>query len=461
MKQSLYSLGLTVATLASTFGCSGPADGTTEEASQESAEAIALATYRFGSLAGTSKCLDVAAAGSADGTVIQSWSCNGSNAQSFRVEAINGNYRLVSPSSGKCLDVAAAGTADGTKIQLWSCNGTNAQTFRIEDLSGGKVRIVNVGSNKCLDVNAGSTADGAKVQLWSCNGSSAQIWTPQNGLSTNPTPNPPATCNYPSWVAGGSYATGNIVKYSDGKFYIAEHDNPGYDPLISTWFWDPYTCSGSNPNPNPNPNPDPSGLGAILSEATFNSMFPNRNGFYSYSGLVSAANTFAAFAKSGDVTARKREVAAFLANTAHETGNLVYIEEIAKGEYCAPSGSCPCQPGKRYFGRGPIQLSWNYNYCAAGDALGLDLRSDPDLVARDATVAWRTGIWFWMTSAGAGARPAHDSIVNGNGFGETIRTINGSLECNGGNPGAVQSRVSKYLEFCQKLGVDPGANQGC
>jgi chitinase len=190
-------------------------------------------------------------------------------------------------------------------------------------------------------------------------------------------------------------------------------------------------------------------------------MFPGRNGFYSYSGLVNAANTFGAFAKTGDTTARKREVAAFLANTAHETGNLVYIEEIAKGEYCSSSGACPCQPGKRYYGRGPIQLSWNYNYCAAGAALGLDLRSEPDLVARHATVAWRTGIWFWMTSAGAGARPAHDSIVNGNGFGETIRTINGSLECNGGNPGAVQSRVSKYLEFCQKLGVDPGANQGC
>lgn len=458
MKQSLYCWGLTIATLASTWGCSAPA----EEVSQESAEAIALATYRFGSLAGTTKCLDVNAAGSADGAKIQSWACNGSAAQSFRVEAVGASYRIVGTSSGKCLDVAAAGTADGTKIQLWSCNGTSAQTFRIEDLSGGKVRIVNAASNKCVDVAAASSADGAIVQLWSCNGSAAQIWTPQNGLATTPTPNPtptPTTCNYPSWVAGGSYVTGNVVKYTDGKLYIAEHDNPGYDPLVSTWFWDPYTCSGSTPTPTPTPTPN--GLGAILSEATFNSMFPGRNGFYSYSGLVNAANTFGAFAKTGDTTARKREAAAFLANTAHETGNLVYIEEINKGDYCSSSGACPCQPGKRYYGRGPIQLSWNYNYCAAGAALGLDLRSDPDLVARDATVAWRTGIWFWMTSSGAGSRPAHDSIVNGNGFGETIRTINGSLECNGGNSGAVQSRVSKYLDFCQKLGVDPGANQGC
>ena len=37
--------------------------------------------------------------------------------------------RLVNPSSGKCMDIAAAGTADGTNVQLWTCNGTVAQAF--------------------------------------------------------------------------------------------------------------------------------------------------------------------------------------------------------------------------------------------------------------------------------------------------------------------------------------------
>ena len=123
--------------------------------------------------------------------------------------------------------------------------------------------------------------------------------------------------------------------------------------------------------------------------------------------------------------------------------------------------SCPCAPGKRYFGRGPIQLSWNYNYCAAGQALGLNLRADPDLIARDATVAWKTGLWFWMTQTGAGFQTAHNAMSTGAGFGETIRTINGSLECNGGNPGQVQSRVNLYNSFTQKLGVSMGNNTGC
>ena len=160
----------------------------------------------------------------------------------------------------------------------------------------------------------------------------------------------------------------------------------------------------------------------------------------------------------------RREVAAFLANVAHETGNLVYIEEIAKSTMCdtswGPPG-CGCAAGKMYYGRGPIQLSWNGNYCAAGNALGVDLKNDPDRVARDATIAWRTGFWFWMTQTGAGSMTAHNAMANGVGFGETIRTINGALECGGRNPAQVQSRINNYTRFCQILGVSVGSNTGC
>jgi chitinase len=205
----------------------------------------------------------------------------------------------------------------------------------------------------------------------------------------------------------------------------------------------------------------PAGLAGVLSEATFNSLFPERNRFYSYAGLLAASTVFSSFANTGTLDVRKREVAAFLANTAHETGDFVFIEEIAKADLCAPQASCPCAKGKRYFGRGPIQLSWNFNYCAAGEALGLPLQSNPDLVARDAKVTWQTALWFWMTQSGAGARPPHTSIVNGNGFGETIRSINGALECGGGNASQVQSRVSRFQKFARLLGTAPGARVGC
>lgn len=207
------------------------------------------------------------------------------------------------------------------------------------------------------------------------------------------------------------------------------------------------------------------GFSSIVSEAQFNAMFPNRNAFYTYAGLQSAAQAFPAFGGTGNITTKKREVAAALANFSHETGGFVHITEIAKGEYCGDwdgnPNICPCEPGKRYYGRGPVQLSWNGNYCAAGDALGLNLRQFPELIEQNSNLAWQTSVWFWMTQPGSGYWPAHTAIVNGYGFGETIRTINGAIECNGGNPPQVQSRINEYHRLINILGTTPGGNLSC
>ncbi|GAA3113790.1 glycoside hydrolase family 19 protein [Nonomuraea salmonea] len=268
------------------------------------------------------------------------------------------------------------------------------------------------------------------------------------------------SCSYPNWVAGQWYAVGSIVRYTDGNHYIAVHENPGYDPVISHWYWDPYTCDGGGPT---DPPPDPSGF--VVSQAQFDQMFPGRNSFYTYSGLVAALSAYPAFAKTGSDTVRKQEAAAFLANVGHETGGLVHIVEqntANYSHYCDPGQSFGCPAGQSaYYGRGPMQLSWNYNYKAAGDALGLPLLTNPWLVQQDASVAWKTAIWYWMTQNGPGTMTAHNAIVNGRGFGETIRSINGRVECDGGNPAQVQSRINSYQRFTQILGVSPGGNLSC
>lgn len=125
------------------------------------------------------KCLDVNAAATADGTKIQLWTCNGTGAQSFQVQPVNGAYQIVNTNSGKCVDIQSSGTADGTQVQLWPCNGTGAQLFRIGNTSGGQTTLVNTNSNACVDVNAAGTADGTKVQLWGCNNTVAQNWVIQ------------------------------------------------------------------------------------------------------------------------------------------------------------------------------------------------------------------------------------------------------------------------------------------
>jgi predicted chitinase len=279
---------------------------------------------------------------------------------------------------------------------------------------------------------------------------------------------PPKVCG-PAWAGGTMYSKGDIVQYQ-GKYYIAEEDNPGYDPLISTYFWEPYNCSDGGGSAGAtgmggSGNKPPTGESAfddIVSEQLFNELFPGRDSFYTYQGLVDASKYYPEFAGSGTMDDRKREAAAFLANVSRETGELRYIEQIAKDVYCSDRAACPCEPGKQYFGRGPIQISWNYNYCAAGKALGLEdqLRANPDLVAQDSTIAWETGLWFWMTQSGAGTMTPHNGIMGGS-FGQTIRSINGGVECDGKSPEGVTSRQNFYLRFCEILGVDPGQDQTC
>ena len=56
---------------------------------------------------------------------------------------------------------------------------------------------------------------------------------------------------------------------------------------------------------------------------------------------------------------------------------------------------------------------------------------------------------------------AHNAMVNGAGFGQTIWALNGSIECNGGNTAEMQDRVNLYQQFTQILGVPAGNNLTC
>jgi len=263
--------------------------------------------------------------------------------------------------------------------------------------------------------------------------------------------------SYPSWVAGQYYNVGAIVEYpANGQYYIATNANPGYDPTISTWYWSPYTCSGSGGGTGGG-----GSGGFVVSEAQFDQMFPNRNSFYTYSGLVTALSSFPAFATTGGTAVEQQEAAAFLANVDHETGGLVYINEIDQsGDYCAAE-SYGCPAGTyAYYGRGPLQLSWNFNYEAAGQAIGQDLLDNPNLVSTNAAISWETALWYWFTGTGNGSLTSHQAMVTSAGFGDTIRAIN-DIECNGGNTAEMQDRVNDYESFTSILGVTPGGNLTC
>lgn len=176
--------------------------------------------------------------------------------------------------------------------------------------------------------------------------------------------------------------------------------------------------------------------------------------FYTRQAFLSALDSYPDFGKLGSDVDSKREIAAFFAHTTHETEHFCYTEEIDKSNiYCNPNiPEYPCAAGKSYHGRGPIQLTWNDNYGKAGKALNLDLLNNPETVATDPVVSFKTALWYWMVAV----RP----VVN-QGFGATINAINGPVECGGKEPEKVQRRIGFYTDYCSKLGVDPGANLSC
>ncbi|EFJ11041.1 hypothetical protein SELMODRAFT_36340, partial [Selaginella moellendorffii] len=181
--------------------------------------------------------------------------------------------------------------------------------------------------------------------------------------------------------------------------------------------------------------------------------------FYTYSDFIAAANGFPAFGSTGSLDVQRRELAAYFAHVKHETGTLQFIREINQNNvYCDTSGGVSCPAGTMaYYGRGPLQLTWNYNYDAAGRAFNMNLLQNPDQVAQNGLLAWRSSVWFWMQNSNC-----HTAITQNQGFGATIRAINGALECGrGSETEPAQSRITYYRDFCSQLGVSPGENLGC
>lgn len=103
------------------------------------------------------------------------------------------------------------------------------------------------------------------------------------------------------------------------------------------------------------------------------------------------------------------ELAQFMAQTAHETGNFSRLKEMGSIKRYARMYDPKFNPrlakilgnihhgdGAKYHGRGYIQLTGRYNYNAAEKALGLPLVDNPDL-AEEPNNAAKIALWYWKT----------------------------------------------------------------
>jgi putative chitinase len=136
-------------------------------------------------------------------------------------------------------------------------------------------------------------------------------------------------------------------------------------------------------------------------------------------------------------TPRRR--AAFLAQLAHESGELRYMEELATGEAYEGRkdlGNTQKGDGARYKGRGPIQLTGRNNYRKAGQALGVDLEGSPQRAA-DPDVGFRVACWFWKVNG-------LNALADAGNFDAITRRINGGYN-------GKADRDARYLRALQVL----------
>lgn len=111
----------------------------------------------------------------------------------------------------------------------------------------------------------------------------------------------------------------------------------------------------------------------------------------------------AAMGKFGIVTLARQ--AAFIAQIGHESGQFRYLRELGNDQYLAKydTGTLAARlgntpeadgDGQKYRGRGLIQITGRDNYKACGEALGLDLLSQPELLELPQHAA-TSAAWFW------------------------------------------------------------------
>lgn len=154
---------------------------------------------------------------------------------------------------------------------------------------------------------------------------------------------------------------------------------------------------------------------------------------------------------------RPLRVAAFLAQLAHESGELRYMEEIwgpttqqkryePPGKLAEQLGNTTPGDGWRYRGRGPIQITGRYNYKVYGELLKIDLVSNPDL-ASTPQIAFSIAGLYWDRNK-----------LNQLADKDDLRSI--TLKINGGLIG--QASREKYYRVAKEvlLSPPPGAPEG-
>lgn len=123
-----------------------------------------------------------------------------------------------------------------------------------------------------------------------------------------------------------------------------------------------------------------------------------------------------------DMDDNKLRAQHFMAQILHESGKLYYSQEIASGaayEGRKDLGNIQIGDGKRFKGRGFIQITGRANYTSIAKDLGIDCVNHPEILELPQYVAMSAG-WFW-NKRGLNAFADKDDVTT------ITKRINGGL----------------------------------
>lgn len=147
-----------------------------------------------------------------------------------------------------------------------------------------------------------------------------------------------------------------------------------------------------------------------------------------------------------------KELAAFLAQMSHESGNFQFRREMGGGHsYYSGGGPWTDANGRthtaKYHGRGYIQLTHDYNYKKYGDMFGVDLLNNPDL-AMDGDLAAKIAVAYWKQSVRP--RVTRDGGDWDNVFSHSA-AVNNPSAYSPADINGYEDRVAKYNAYVQQL----------
>ena len=115
-------------------------------------------------------------------------------------------------------------------------------------------------------------------------------------------------------------------------------------------------------------------------------------------------------------------MASFLAQVGHESGQLRYHEEIASGaayEGRVNLGNTHPGDGRRFKGRGLIQVTGRFNYEAISKDLGIDFLNNPARLS-EPEFAVLSAFWYWN-------RHSLNKYADSADFERLTKKVNGGL----------------------------------